>query len=329
MAHGVETRQDSRGPLFLGKTMGLPASWQIRIAKWAWRSLWRLMMSQLAPVGRGGDYRRPASGFRHAISREGRYPPEKGRYRLYVGVSCPWAHRTIIVRALKGLEEVIETVVVIPDVNSGGWVMGEASEGCTTLCQLYQLSSPGYRGRCTVPVLWDTKTKKIVNNESGEIIVYLNSQFNEWAKNPGLDLYPPSLQKEIDSWNEKIYEYVNNGVYRCGFAQTQEAYESACRLLFATLDEIDSHLQSHRYLCGESLTLADVRLFPTLIRFDAVYYSLFKCSIRPLQSYQHITRYLQDINNLPGVRDTYCLDTIKRDYYSSLFPLNPSGIIPL
>ncbi|HIK36512.1 MAG: glutathione S-transferase C-terminal domain-containing protein [Geminocystis sp.] len=307
----------------------LPASWQIAAARWIWRSLWRLMMSRLAPVGERGDYQRPSSQFRNAISKQGDYPPEKGRYRLYVGMSCPWAHRTTIVRALKGLEDVIEVVVVIPSVTSGGWVMKDASEGCVTLCQLYKLSSPGYRGRCTVPVLWDTKSKRIVNNESGEIIVYLNSQFNQWAKNPQLDLYPASLRGEIDSWNEKIYEYINNGVYKCGFAQTQEAYESACRLLFATLDEIDSHLKSNRYLCGDNFTLADVRLFPTLIRFDAIYYPLFKCSIRPLQSYQHISRYLQDINNLPGIRNTYCLDTIKKDYYSSLFPLNPSGIIPL
>jgi putative glutathione S-transferase len=232
------------------------------------------------------------------------------------------------VRSLKGLEDAILVSVVSPSPNEGIWVLNQQEEGCRTLPQLYNLAVPGYQGRCTVPVLWDTQTKTIVNNESAEIIVMLNSQFNEFAKNPQLDLYPEELREQIDRWNEKIYHAVNNGVYRCGFAQTQQAYDKACQELFTTLDEIDAALAKSRYLCGNKVTLADVRLFTTLFRFDVVYYGLFKCDRHRIQDYENLGPYLRDLYQLPGVSDTCDLDSVKRDYYGNLFPLNPSGIIP-
>lgn len=179
-----------------------------------------------------------------------------------------------------------------------------------------------------MPVLWDKQTKAIVNNESAEIIVMLNSEFNDFAKHPTLDLYPEERREKIDHWNERIYHAVNNGVYCCGFAQTQEAYDQACNELFAVLDEIDAVLAMSRYLCGERVTLADVRLFTTLFRFDGVYYGLFKCNRRRIQDYENLGPYLRDLYQLPGVADTCDLEAVKRDYYGNLFPLNPGGIIP-
>ena len=225
-------------------------------------------------------------------------------------------------RTLKGLEEVIDVAVVSPSGDEGIWVFDSPEENCRTLPELYQLAVPGYQGRSTVPILWDKETKTIVNNESAEIIVMLNSQFDRFAKNPQLDLYPESLKAQIDLWNERIYKTVNNGVYRCGFAQTQVAYEEACRELFATLDDIDRVLETNRYLCGDKVTLADVRLFTTLFRFDIVYYSLFKCNRRRIQDYDNLGAYLRDLYQLPGVMDTCDLDSVKRDYYGNLFPLN-------
>jgi putative glutathione S-transferase len=313
------------------QNQSLPTSFLIVTGRFIWKSLWLLMMSNLAPSNDKGSYNRPSSQFRHQINQEkdSIYTPEKGRYRLYVGISCPWAHRTLIVRTLKGLEDVIEVNIVIPAVNEGGWVMKDTSENCQTLRQLYQLSQPNYKGRCTVPVLWDNKTKTIVNNESSEIIILLNNEFNQFAQNADLNLYPDDLKIEIEEWNEKIYHHINNGVYRCGFAQTQSAYEEACKGLFATLEEIEANLTNNRYLCGDRLTLADIRLFTTLIRFDTVYYSLFKCSLKAMSDYPHLSRYIQDIDNLSDIKTTYDLKVIKQDYYGNLFPLNPSGIIPL
>ena len=195
--------------------------------------------------------------------------------------------------------------------------------------ELYALAEAGYAGRSTVPVLWDEKKKVIVNNESAEIIVMLNSEFNQWATHPELDLYPEILKEKMDHCNEKIYQTVNNGVYRCGFAQTQFAYDQACQALFATLDEIDQMLSRDRYLCGSQVTLADVRLFTTLFRFDAVYYGLFKCNIRRISDYQNLGAYLRDLYQLPGVAQTCNLEQVKQDYYGNLFPLNPGGIVPM
>jgi putative glutathione S-transferase len=288
------------------------------------------MMSRLAPRNASGEYIRPSSQFRHTIGmqEESSYQSESGRYRLYVGLGCPWAHRTLVVRALKGLEDAIEVSIVSPSSNEGIWVLDREQEGCRTLPQLYQLAEPGYKGRSTVPVLWDKQTRTIVNNESAEIIVILNSAFNEFAKFPSLDLYPEALKESIDRWNDKIYHAVNNGVYRCGFAQTQTAYDAACTQLFATLDEIDTALAMSRYLCGDRVTLADVRLFTTLFRFDVVYYGLFKCNHRRIQDYENLGPYLRDLYQLPGVANTCSIEAVKRDYYGNLFPLNPGGIIP-
>ncbi|WP_373481088.1 glutathione S-transferase family protein [Geminocystis sp.] len=313
------------------QNQSLPTSFLIVTGRFIWQKLWLLMMSNLAPSNDKGSYNRPSSQFCHQISQEkdSIYTAEAGRYSLYVGISCPWAHRTLMVRTLKGLENVIEVNFVIPAVNQGGWIMENTSENCQTLRQLYQLSKPNYKGRCTVPVLWDKKTKTIVNNESSQIIILLNNEFNQFAKNADLNLYPDDLKIEIDPWNEKIYHHINNGVYRCGFAQTQSAYEEACKGLFGILDEIEGNLTNNRYLCGNNLTLADIRLFTTLIRFDIVYYSLFKCSVKMIKNYPNLSRYLDDINNLLDIKNTYDLNMIKKDYYGNLFPLNPSGIIPL
>lgn len=271
---------------------------------------------------------RPESQFRDRISPDSTYTPAAGRYHLYVGMSCPWAHRTLVVRALKGLDAAISVSVVIPSVETGGWVFETPELGCQTLAQLYQVAQPGYQGRCTVPVLWDKQTQTIVNNESAEIIVLLNAQFNEFARHPDLDLYPEALREAIDGWNEQIYHAVNNGVYRCGFAQTQTAYDRAVGELFDTLDRIDAALATRDYLCGAEITLADVRLFTTLFRFDIAYYGLFKCNRRRIQDYPNLGRYLRQIYRLPGVADTCDLESVKRDYYGNLFPLNPGGIIP-
>lgn len=311
------------------KGKSLPSGLIIRTGKFVWTTMWHLMMSNLAPRNKSGEYNRPASQFRNFVNTEpgNPYQPQAGRYRIFAGLGCPWAHRTLVVRSLKGLENAIPVTIVSPSPNEGIWVFNQTEEGCNTLRELYNLAEPGYKGRCTVPVLWDMQTKTIVNNESSEIIVILN-QFNEFASNPTLDLYPEELRKQIDFWNEKIYHTVNNGVYRCGFAQTQEAYEKACNELFTTLDEIDTALETNRYLCGDKITLADVRLFTTLFRFDIVYYGLFKCNRYRIQDYKNLGAYLRDLYQLPRVADTCDLESVKRDYYGNLFPLNPGGIIP-
>jgi putative glutathione S-transferase len=285
-------------------------------------------MSRLAPRDKSGAYTRPSSEFRNTLAVNSTYTPESGRYALYIGWGCPWAHRTLVTRALKGLEEAISINVVSPSPENGGWIFDSPQNGMYALSDLYQKGQSGYAGRSTVPVLWDNQTQTIVNNESSEIIVILNSQFNKFAKYPTLDLYPETLKETIDTWNEKIYHTVNNGVYRCGFAQSQTAYDTACSELFNTLDEIELVLANNRYLCGDELTLADVRLFTTLFRFDVVYYGLFKCNRRRIIDYDRLNRYLIDLYQIPGVSDTCNIEVIKRDYYGNLFPLNPSGIIP-
>ena len=312
------------------KGKSLPPKLIIKLGKFVWTTLWHIMMSKLAPRNQSGEYIRPNSQFRSFVGKEdgNLYPPATGRYHLYVGMSCPWAHRTLVVRSLKKLEEVISVSIVFPSPIEGGWVFNEEEQNCRTLAQLYELGAPNYTGRSTVPVLWDKETKTIVNNESAEIIIMLNSEFNDFAKNPTLNLYPEKLKEKIDWWNEKIYHSVNNGVYRCGFAQTQEAYNQVCDELFATLDEIDAALSTSRYLCGDNVTLADVRLFTTLFRFDSAYYGLFKCNRRRIQDYHNLGAYLRDLYQLPGIADTCDVESVKQDYYGNLFPLNPGSIIP-
>lgn len=306
----------------------MPPKLIIQLGRFVWTTMWRIMMSKLAPRDASGAYVRPQSQFRDRIGSE-TYPAASGRYKLFVGMGCPWAHRTLITRALKGLESAIAVSIVSPSPENGGWILDKPEFGCSTLAELYRLAKPGYEGRSTVPVLWDCETNTIVNNESSEIIVMLNAELNKFAAHPEIDLYPDSLRDEIDRWNLKTYNSVNNGVYRCGFAQTQEAYESACNELFAMLDTIDKALENHRYLCGDTLTLADIRLFTTLFRFDAAYYGIFKCSRRRIHDYANLGAYVRDIYQLPGVADTCDLQAVKRDYYGNLFPLNPGGIIPI
>ncbi|MGP1386214.1 MAG: glutathione S-transferase family protein [Thainema sp.] len=315
---------------FSFRPRALPPGLIIRLGKWVWTTLWHLMMSRLAPRNQTGEYIRPQSEFRDRISADANsaYPAKCDRYHLIVGYGCPWAHRTLVVRALKGLENVIPVQVVQPSPDQGIWQFEAPFMDCQTLPELYQLAKPGYSGRSTVPVLWDQQKQAIVNNESAEIIEILNSAFNAFAESPEVELYPEVLRTEIDAWNDRIYPTVNNGVYRCGFAQTQSAYDKACDELFSTLDEVDRVLANQRYLCGNQLTLADARLFTTLFRFDIVYYGLFKCNRRRIQDYQHLGAYLRDLYQQPGVAKTCNLEAVKQDYYGNLFPLNPGGIIP-
>ena len=313
----------------MAKNKSLPGKFIVKSGKFVWTTMWQIMMSQLAPRNKAGSYIRPESQVRNFISTaaDNPYQPAPQRYRLYVGMGCPWAHRTLVTRALKGLEDAIAVSVVYPSPDAGVWVLSEPELGCNTVPELYQLAQPGYTGRATVPILWDQETNTIVNNESAEIIEILNSQFNADAKNQ-LELYPEELKTQIDSQNQKIYHAVNNGVYRCGFAQTQAAYDGAIAELFTTLDEIDAVLATSRYLCSDRLTLADVRLFTTLFRFDIVYYGLFKCNLRRIRDYENLGGYVRDLYQLPGVAATCDLESIKRDYYGNLFPLNPGAIIP-
>jgi putative glutathione S-transferase len=312
----------------------------VRLGKTVWQGIWQVMMGQLAPGDPEGAYVRPPSQFRDTLDPAGDYAPSPDRYRLIVGMGCPWAHRTLVVRALKGLEAALPLWLVVPSTDEGRWVLaspqpevpltelGEEGSG-RSLPDLYQLAQPGYRGRSTVPVLWDRQRGAIVNNESLDIIKILNQGLTPWAQRPDMDLYPADQQAKIDHWIEQNYHAVNNGVYRCGFARTQAAYEAACTLLFETLDALDHHLGHHRYLLGDTLTLADVCLFTTLARFDAAYHGLFKCDRRRLRDYGHLWPYARDIYQQPGVAATCDFDAVRRDYYGNLFPLNPGGLIPL
>ena len=316
----------------------LPPGLLVRLGKTVWHGIWQTMMRQLAPSDQQGSYVRPPSQFRSGFSAD-RYPPAPGRYRLIVGMGCPWAHRTLVVLALKGLEAVLPLWLVVHSTDEGRWIFpsetsqGESESGETenwrSLPDLYQTAQPGYRGRSTVPVLWDTETRTIVNNESLEIIKLLNQDLNAWAQRPGVDLYPAADREAIDGWIERNYHAINNGVYRCGFARTQTAYEAAANLLFDTLTAIDAHLSQQRYLCGEQPTLADVCLFTTLVRFDAAYHGLFKCDRRRLRDYPNLWPYARDLYQYPRVAPTCDFATIRRDYYGNLFPLNPGGLIPL
>jgi putative glutathione S-transferase len=249
--------------------------------------------------------------------------PEPGRYRLYVAKSCPWAHRTLIVRALKGLERAIPALYADPYMAQNGW---EFPDGY--LYQVYLRAKPDYTGRVTVPVLWDEKAQRIVNNESSEIIRMLNRDFDAFARRKLADLYPEKLRREIDWLNERIYRTVNNGVYRAGFATAQDKYEEAVTELFRTLDWLEKRLKRRKWLCGSDFTEADVRLFTTLVRFDAVYYSHFKCNLRRLVDYPNLWRYTRRVYALPGVKATTSLKEIKDHYYRSMKQINPTQIVP-
>ena len=276
----------------------------------------------------GGRFVRQQSAFRDRIERG-----EPGRYHLYVSLACPWAHRAIIVRRLKGLEDVISMTVVDPIRDERGWrfMSGEPDplHGWRFLSEAYLASDPQFDGRVTVPVLWDKQEGRIVSNESADIIEMLNSAWDEWAEHPELDLWPEEVRAEGGGLNDRIYETVNNGVYRSGFATTQEAYEEAVIPLFETLDELEERLASQPYLLGETPTLADWRLFTTLVRFDAVYFLHFKCNIRRIADYPTLSRLLRDLYATPGVAETVDFDHIKRHYYMTHPSINPTRIVPV
>ena len=269
----------------------------------------------------GGAFVRPESVFRDSLAE-----PESGRYHLYVSKACPWAHRTLVVRALKGLESAIPVFYADPYMAENGWEY--RAGGIRYLYELYARARPGYSGRVTVPVLWDSATQTIVNNESSEIIRLLNRDFERLATKKLADLYPGSMRKEIDAVNERVYRTLNNGVYRAGFATAQDKYEEAVGELFATLDWLEKRLARRRWLCGARFTEADVRLFTTLVRLDAVYYSHFKCNLRRLIDYPRLWRYTRRIYALPGVARTVDLGEIKSHYYRSMKQINPTQIVP-
>ena len=291
----------------------------------------------------GGRFERKESYFRSWITPDGSAGPtgsngyiaEKKRYHLYVSYACPWAHRTLILRMLKGLEKVVSLSVVSWQMGSDGWSFQEA-EGVIPdnvnnvfhLHQLYTIANPDYSGRVTVPVLWDKKTRTIVSNESSEILRMFNSAFDQVGAKPG-NYYPVHLQGEIDRLNELVYDRINNGVYKVGFATSQEANTDAVIRLFETLDYLESILSNRRYLTGNDITEADWRLFPTLVRFDAVYFGHFKCNLKRITDYPHLSGYLRDLYQQPGIAQTVNMEHIKKHYYISHTTINPTGIVPL
>ncbi len=282
----------------------------------------------------GGEFIRPSAQFRNWIASDGSsgFPAEAGRYHLYVSLACPWAHRTLIFRALKNLERAISVSVVNPLMSAQGWAFSpdlpDQLYGHEYLHQLYTSVDSAYTGRVTVPLLWDRERHTIVNNESADIIRMLNAEFGAISCDK-VDYYPPALRTAIDALNLFIYDKVNNGVYRAGFAGTQAAYEAAVQRLFEALDELDQRLSQSRYLFGGTPTEADWRLFTTLIRFDAGYHGHFKCNLQRLEDFDFLSRYLRDLYQTPGVSDTVNLDHIKRHYYMSHEHMNPTRIVPL
>src|SRR3954468_12084143 len=284
-----------------------------------------------------GSFKRQEDAFRDWVKRDGStaYRPERGRYHLYVSFACPWAHRTIIFRRLKGLEEAIGMTAVDPVRDERGWAFREGPghsadpiNGFEFLSEAYHATDPNYRGRVTVPVLWDKKTKRIVSNSDDDLLRMFNSEFAEFASND-YDFAPPELLGEIDALNKTIYDRVNNGVYLSGFATRQKVYERAATRLFQTLDELDARLPRQRYLFGDRLTETDWRLFVTLIRFDAVYHGHFKCNVRRIVDYPNLQGYLMDLYQQPDIAETVNFDHIKRHYYMTHEDINPTRIVPI
>ncbi|MEC8882182.1 MAG: glutathione S-transferase family protein [Pseudomonadota bacterium] len=282
-----------------------------------------------------GKFSRQESKFNHTISKNNPdFMPESNRYHLYVSHACPWAHRVMIIRSLKELTNHIQVSVVCPDMLENGWTFsknhppatGDSLYGLNYLYQLYQKADPTITTRVTVPVLWDKKKQSIVNNESSQILRILNSEFNELTGNHE-DYYPLNRQTEIDSWNDKIYKNINNGVYLCGFASTQEAYEEAIESLFTTLDSLDEHFKTQEFLVDNEMTEADIRLITTLIRFDCVYHTHFKCNIKRIKDYKYLYAYLERLRTIPAIQSTTYIDHIKRHYYFSHTHINPTQII--
>jgi putative glutathione S-transferase len=289
-------------------------------------------------VTQDGEFVRHQTSFRSQIRADGStdFAPESGRYHLYVSYACPWAHRTLITRKLKGLDDAISFDVVDPVLPNTGWSFDASAPGATgdtlngfrDLREVYLASNSNFDGAITVPVLWDRQTRQIVNNESAEILRMLNSEFQGCATDPDLDLYPEGKRIQIDELNEWIYPGINNGVYRCGFATKQAAYSRAFQELFSALDRAEKVLASSRFLTGSELTEADVRLFTTLVRFDSVYATHFKCNLRRIVDYPNLWGYTRDIFQTTGVTETVDMGHIKTHYFVSHRQINPSGIIP-
>ncbi len=296
-----------------------------------WRDQWYDTKST------GGRFARKDAQFRNRITADGSsgFRAESGRYHLYVSYACPWAHRTLIYRRLKGLTDHISVSVVNPLMFEHGWtfepgdgVIPDPINHALYLYEVYTAAKPDYSGRVTVPVLWDKETGTIVNNESSEIIRFFDWEF-DGAGASGPRYCPPELETDIDDVNAFVYDSINNGVYRAGFATTQEAYEEAVTALFAALDQIELRLSGNRYLVGETLTEADWRLFTTLLRFDPVYVGHFKCNIRRLVDYPNLWPYTRELFQVPGVAETVHMDHIKEHYYRSHPSINPTGVVPL
>ncbi len=291
----------------------------------------------------GGRFVRKASSFRNWITTDGSpgasgtggFTAEPGRYHLYVSLACPWAHRTLIFRTLKGLEEIISLSVVHWHMSEQGWtfapsegVIADPIHDAQYLHQVYTAADPNYSGRVTVPILWDKQSQTIVSNESSEIIRMMNSAFDTVGAKPG-NYYPKDKQEKINALNARIYDTVNNGVYKAGFATTQAAYEEALLPLFETLDWLEEHLVSQRYLTGDTTTEADWRLFTTLVRFDPVYVGHFKCNLRRIADYPNLSAYVRDLYQQPGISGTVNMAHIKQHYYVSHLSINPSAIVPV
>lgn len=299
--------------------------------------------SSFKPKTRNGEFVRSVSDFRHWIvapeklpaeAKQDSFVAESGRYHLYISHACPWANRTMIFRRLKQLEQHISVDVVHPLMGPKSWHFGDfpgstadTVNACSTMAEVYRIADEDFSGVVTVPLLWDRKTGTAVNNESSEIIRMFNSEFNSLTDN-NTDYYPTPLRDDIDSINERIYNSVNNGVYRAGFASTQEAYETALFELFDTLDWLEQHLNQRQWLVGEQATEADWRLFPTLVRFDAVYHGHFKCNLRRLIDYPNLYAYTKRLFDTDGIGDTINMQQIKHHYYASHTSINPTGIVP-
>lgn len=285
---------------------------------------------------KSGRFNRMPTNFHNKITADGSsgFKAEAGRYHLYISLACPWAHRTLIMRQLKGLEDAIGLSIVDPVLSDKGWAFSDAPGAIPDavnhtdyLQEIYLKAKSDYTGRVTVPVLWDKETKTIVNNESREIIRMLDTEFGAIAKNQ-LDLYPANLREQVDQAIDAIYMPINNGVYRSGFATSQAAYEEAVTELFQNLDHWDEVLGKQRYLCGNQITEADICMFTTLIRFDSVYHGHFKCNLKRIMDYPNLWNYLKDLYQFPGIKETCNLDHIKRHYYMSQTAINPNRIVP-
>ena len=282
-----------------------------------------------------GSFERQADAFHDWVRADGNseYPAQAGRYHLYVSLACPWASRTVIVRKLKGLEGAIGMTVVDPIRDERGWrfTSGEPDpiNGWAFLSEAYFATEPGYRGRVTVPVLWDKQRKRIVSNNDDDIMRMLETEFDACATNPQLDLYPPQLRDEIDELNDFIYGTFNNGVYRAGFATSQSVYERAAYEVFTTIDAMEERLAYRRYLFGEQPVETDWRFFVTLVRFDPVYYGHFKCNLRRIVDYPNLYGYLRDLYQIDGIAETVDFDQIKRHYYFTHDDINPTRLVPI